>query len=53
MSRRKGSTNKADYKQSPACRLSTEDRMRVLANIIVDRILADTEVEIKKKASDV
>jgi hypothetical protein len=49
MGRRKGSVNKTNYKQSLAYRLSTEDRMRILANIIVDHILADMETKAKKK----
>ena len=49
MGRKKGSVNKTNYKQSLTYRLSTEDRMRLLANIIVDHILADTETKTKKK----
>lgn len=49
MGRKKGSASKTNYKQPLAYSLSTEDRIRLLANIIVDQVLADMETKAKKK----
>lgn len=35
-----GTKNKINYRVPPACELSTDDRLRLIANIIIDRIEA-------------
>lgn len=54
MGRHKGSQNKIDYRIPPTGSLSHEDRLKMIASIIVDRILADITsangVEVKTDA---
>ncbi len=53
MGRRKGSLRAAaSYQTPPVCEMSLEDRMRLIANIIVDSIQAELE-KIKSEDTEV
>lgn len=41
MSKSVGVKKKLNYRVPPACELSTDDRLRLIANIIIDRIEAN------------
>lgn len=43
MGRHKGSRNKIDYQVPPSGQLSLDDKLKLLAIIIVDRIIADID----------
>jgi len=52
MGRNKGSLSKANYKTPPTCEMTIEDRMRIIANISVDRIKAKLKQAKDEKAKE-
>lgn len=52
MGRRKGSRNKANYRVPPTGPLSLEDRLKLIAILIVDRILVDLGVTSEEAETD-
>lgn len=51
MGRHKGSKNKTTYRVPPSGQLSLDDKLKLIAGIIVDRILADIN-DINTEAKD-
>lgn len=43
MGRHKGSHNKTNYRVPPSSQLSLDDKLKLIAIVIVDRIIADID----------
>jgi hypothetical protein len=41
--------NKVSYQAPPACELSTDDRLRLIANVIIDCIQANIQIPAKSE----
>lgn len=49
MSSQKVMKDIVSHQVPPACRLSTDDRLRLIANVIIDRIQADIQIPAKSE----